>query len=414
MKSDPYIVPLYQILLHVTMRNSHYHTLVTLVALVLILQMEYHLAQITHYSLRRLDSMKEAHLKTSANIPLVIAVDLGGTQIRTAVLRGPQLVSRIGLLTGENPTPERIFPRAFQAIQSALQQAGVTLDQIAGIGIAAPGPLNSHTGVVYSPPNLPGWDNVPVRKLFHEQFHVPVFVENDANAAALGEYMFGAGRGSTDMVYLTISTGIGGGVITNGKILEGKNGTAAELGHMTVNWRGERCNCGNIGCLERIASGTAIARRANEAIAHGKGDDLFSFALAHQPHDEENKKASAPEVTAAPTAHTPTHVTARTVALAAEVGIPLARDIIATAAEALGVGLVNIIHIFNPEKIILGGGVTQMGPLLLDPALRLVEERTMAVPRKAAHIVLAQLGHDVGLIGAGALIYYNKNVSDTL
>ncbi len=349
--------------------------------------------------------------EASEHLPLVVAVDLGGTQMRTAVLRGATLLSRVGLLTGEHPTPERMLPRTFQAIQQALTKAEVSLEQIAGIGIAAPGPLNSYTGVVYDPPNLPGWKNVPVRELFRQEFHVPIFVENDANAAALGEYMFGAGRSSRDMVYMTISTGIGGGVITDGKILEGTSGTAAELGHMTIDWRGERCNCGNIGCLERIASGTGIARHANDAIAQGQGNDLLAFALAHQPNDQENAKASTPEDVAA---HSPTHVTARTVALAAEAGIPLACRIIATAAEALGVGLVNIIHIFNPEKIILGGGVTQMGALLLDPARRIVEERTMIVPRKAAHIVLAELGQDVGLIGAGALIYYNRNVSGVL
>ena len=346
----------------------------------------------------------EAQREASARLPLVVAVDLGGTQIRVAVLRGSQLLSRVGLLTGEHPLPERIFPRIFQAIQQALTQADVSLEQIVGIGIGAPGPLDSRTGIVYSPPNLAGWKNVPVRDLFSQQFHVPIFLENDANAAALGEYMFGAGRGSRDIVYITISTGIGGGVIIDGKLLVGTSGTAAELGHMTVDWRGERCNCGNIGCLERIASGTGIARHANDAIAQGKGAELLAFALEHQPHDKENAKASTPEDAAA---HTVTHVTARTVALAAEVGIPLARTIIATAAEALGVGLVNIIHIFNPEKIILGGGVTQMGELLLDPAKRIVEERTMNVPRNAVHIVPAELGHDVGLIGAGALIYYN-------
>ncbi len=348
----------------------------------------------------------EVQYEASNHLPLVLAVDLGGTQIRVAVLCGAQLLSRVGLLTGEQPTPERIFPRIFQAIQQALTKAEVSLGQIAGIGIGAPGPLNSHTGIVYAPPNLPGWESVPVRELFRQQFHVPIFVENDANAAALGEYMFGAGRGSRDMVYMTISTGIGGGVITDGKLLEGTSGTAAELGHMTIDWHGERCNCGNIGCLERIASGTGIARRANDAIAQGQGDDLLAFALVHQPNDQENAKASTPEDVAA---HTPAHVTARTVALAAEAGIPLAHAIIATAAEALGTGLVNIIHIFNPEKIILGGGVTQMGALLLDPAIRIVEERTMEVPRKAAQIVLAELGHDVGLVGAGALIYYNRD-----
>ncbi len=338
------------------------------------------------------------------SFPLVLAVDIGGTQIRTAVLRGDQLLARVGLLTGENPTPERVLPRIFEAVQQALAKAEVSLAHIAGIGIAAPGPLNSRTGVVYDPPNMPRWNNVPLRELFHRQFPVPVFIDNDANAAALGEYMFGAGKGCQDMVYMTISTGIGGGVIANGELIEGANGTAAELGHMSIDWRGERCNCGNIGCLERIASGTAIARSANEAIERGEGTDLLSFALQHQPIDRENAKASTPEDVAA---HSPTHVTARTVALGANAGIPLAQSIIATAAEALGVGLVNIIHIYNPERIILGGGVTQMGSLLLEPALRIVGQRAMVVPRKAAHITLAQLGQDVGLIGAGALVYHN-------
>ncbi len=153
-----------------------------------------------------------------------------------------------------------------------MTHAQVSLDQIAGIGIGAPGPLNARTGVVFDPPNLPGWNGVPLRDLFSEEFHIPIFVENDANAGALGEYMFGAGQGYREVVYLTISTGIGGGVISGGRILNGATGIAGELGHITIDWQGERCNCGNIGCLEQIASGTAIARQANEAIAMGKGE----------------------------------------------------------------------------------------------------------------------------------------------
>ncbi len=335
------------------------------------------------------------------NLPLVVGVDLGGTQMRTAVLRGAALLSRVGLLTGENPTPERVLPRAMRAIEQALDQAQVSLDQIAGIGVAMPGPLNSRTGVVYSPPNLPGWDNLPLRDIFNQQFTVPVFVENDANTAALGEYLFGAGRGTKNMVYMTISTGIGGGIIIDGKIMEGASGMGGELGHMTVDWRGERCNCGNIGCLERIASGTAIALRANELIAQGKGADLRAFALSHA---EDTLTYLSPDNAA----QSPMQIDARVVALAAAAGIPTAQQIIATAAEALGVGLVNIIHIFNPDMIILGGGLTQMGSLLLDPAKRLIQERAMQVSRAAVRIVLAQLGHDVGLVGAGALICYNK------
>ncbi|GAC1381332.1 MAG: ROK family protein [Ktedonobacteraceae bacterium] len=366
-----------------------------------------------------------------SQLPLVVGVDLGGTQLRTAVLRGSTLLSRVGMLTGENPTPERIIPRLYIAIQEALEKANTTLEQIAGIGIAAPGPLDSKTGIIFAPPNLPGWDQVPLRNIFAEHYHVPIFVENDANAAGLGEYMFGAGRDCQDMVYMTISTGIGGSVITNGRIMEGASGTAAELGHMTIDWHGERCNCGNIGCLEHIASGTSIARKANEAIRSGEGIELLNFARTMLEHSSTVSDQAALPIQGSDPATVEMHfpprepddissttnlqqqdelllVNTRTVALAAEAGIPLARAIIQNAAEALGVGLVNIIHCFNPEMIILGGGVTQMGPMLMEPVLRIVQERAMKVPRNAVRIVQAQLGINVGLVGAGALIYYHK------
>ncbi len=330
------------------------------------------------------------HTNTSDELPLVIGVDLGGTQIRTGVLRGSNLLSRVSSLTGKDPAPERVMPRIFAAVEEALEQAGTTLNQTAGIGVASPGPIDYKTGVIFAPPNLPGWGRVPLRDLFTEHFHVPVFIENDAHSAGLGEYMFGAGRGCSNMVYMTISTGIGGGVIIDGKIVEGAKGTAGELGHMTIDWRGERCNCGNIGCLEYIASGTGIARAANEAIRSAEGIELLAFARTLLEHSGEEEL----------------QIDAQTVALAAEAGVPLARAIIQNAAEAIGTGLVNIIHCFNPEMIILGGGVIQMGPMLMEPALRVVQERAMKVPRESARIVQAQLGANAGLIGAGALIYY--------
>ncbi|MGI9057428.1 MAG: ROK family protein [Ktedonobacteraceae bacterium] len=371
-----------------------------------------------------------AHQADDEQLPLVIGVDLGGTQIRAAVMRGATLLSRVGLLTGENPAPERIMPRVFAAIQEALEQANVSIADVAGIGIAAPGPLDSKTGVVFAPPNMPGWDHVPLRDIFSEQYHMPIFVENDANASGLGEYMFGAGRGCHDMVYMTISTGIGGGIISEGRIIEGASGTAGELGHMTIDWHGTRCNCGNIGCLEYFASGTGIARKANEIIHAGEGNELLTFARTMLRHSStvpnqaalpmQGNDATTIEMRWPPTEdemgprgtlseEEELQVNARTVALAAEAGIPIARAIVQNAAEALGVGLVNIIHCFNPEMIILGGGVTQMGPMLMEPALRIVQERAMKIPRERVQIVLAHLGTNTGLVGAGALIYYHAN-----
>ena len=342
------------------------------------------------------------------NLPLVVGVDLGGTQIRIAVVQGPQLLSRATFPTGADPAPNRIIPSIYREIEQVLDEAGTRLDQIAGIGIGAAGPLDSRTGVIFAPPNLPGWDHVPLRDIFKEHYSLPVFVENDANAAALGEYMFGAGYGCKDMVYLTISTGIGGGVIVDGRIMGGTSGTAGELGHMTIDRHGERCNCGNIGCLESIASGTAIARRANEAIARGA-----DFSLLASSGPECNVTALdglallPPGCDPAGKPRQQFYIDAKAVARAAEAGVPAACAIIRDAAEGLGVGLVNIIHIFNPEIIILGGGVTQMGSLLMEPALRVVQERAMKVPCKAVRVVLAQLGIDAGLIGAGALVYHN-------
>jgi glucokinase len=347
---------------------------------------------------------EQASSSMPEDLPLVVGIDLGGTQIRAAVLHGATRLSRIGLLTGENPTPDRVIPRMIQAVEQAIEDAGTTLDRIAGIGVGAPGPLNSRTGVVFSPPNLPGWVDVPLSDILHEHFKLPIFVENDANAAALAEYMFGAGKGSREVVYLTISTGIGGGIIADGRIVEGIVGTAGELGHMTIDLHGPRCNCGNIGCLESISSGTAIARRANEIVAMGKGDELLAFALTQQ----EDGSANTPEDSRQVARQNIVHINARVVAEAAAAGIPVARQIIMTAAEGLGVGLVNVIHIFNPELIILGGGVAQMGELLLEPARRIIEKRAMLVPRQAVRIVPAQLGTDAGLVGAGALIYYNE------
>lgn len=368
-------------------------------------------------------------------LPLVIGVDLGGTQIRTAVLRGATLLSRISILTGANTQPDSVLPRMYEAIQEALDKADVSLGQIVGIGVAAPGPLDSNRGIVFSPPNLPGWDGIPLRDLLAERFQTSIYVDNDANVAGLGEYMFGAGQGSRNIVYMTVSTGIGGGVIADGKLLRGANGTAGELGHMTIDWHGERCTCGNIGCLEYIASGTSIARRANEAIQAGEGAELLTFARTMLQHS-----STVADQSALPThSYDPTTVeldisaleeeedtlanalqqggeedlwvNARTVALAAEAGIPLARAIIQHAAEALGVGFVNIIHIFNPDMIIVGGGVTQMGPMLMEPALRVVQERAMKAPSEAVRIVQAQLGMNVGLVGAGALVYSQLQIT---
>lgn len=369
--------------------------------------------------------MNDAIETNRESLPPVLGVDIGGTHLRAAVLQGSHLLSRVSELTGEDPQPERTLSRIFNMMQQALEAAQVTIEAIRGIGVATPGPLNSRSGVLYAPPNMPSWAHLPLRDLFQQHYQphqFPIYTENDANAAALGEYLFGAGRGCKNMVYLTISTGIGGGIILDGKIFEGMSGTAGELGHMSIDWRGERCPCGNRGCLEYYASGTAIRRIANSAIAAGQGAELLAFVDTMQEHPATiPDRAALPSLQDARTeplyeagemagsASLP-RVNARTVARAAEAGVPLAREIITQAGEALGVGLVNIIHIFNPERIILGGGVTRMGEVLLEPALRLVHERAMKATYASTLINVAELGENVGLVGAGALVYYYQGI----
>lgn len=326
----------------------------------------------------------KAREHTISGTPPVIAVDLGGTQLRVAVVQGSQVLAKVRVLTGESPLPDSIVSRISSGIDQVLEEAEIGIEQVAGLGVGVAGPLDGRTGVVFAPPNLSGWNNVPLRAMLQKYYgNLPILLENDANAAALGEYLFGAGQGCSDMVYLTISTGIGGGVICNGQLLQGISGTAAELGHMTIDRDGPRCNCGNIGCLESIASGIAITHRASEAMKAGTYFENLPAGIQADP----------------------AHVDPHAVADAAREGLPAACAIIKEAAEALGIGIVNIIHIFNPERIILGGGLLQIGSLLLDPALQIVRERAMKVPYQAVSIVPAQFGDEAGLIGAGALIY---------
>ncbi len=337
------------------------------------------------------------------HLPLVASIDLGGTQVRLALVRGTEIFARIAMPTGKNATPQDLLPRMDSALQALLQEAGCVWNEIGGIGISAPGPLDNRRGIICSPPNLPAWVDLPLRDLLQQKYQKPVYLENDANAAALGEYYFGAGQGQRNLVYLTVSTGIGAGVINDGKILEGMKGMAGELGHTTIDWQGKRCACGNTGCLETLASGQAIARQASQAVAEGRGQELLAFVKraseqAHnlhapgQDHEVEGEKSC--------------EITAQSVAQAAEAGIPLAREIILQAATALGVGLINALHIFNPEMIILGGGVTQMGAIFMEPALQVVQERAMKADLEGVRIVPAQLGANSGLIGAGALLSY--------
>jgi glucokinase len=318
----------------------------------------------------------------SATVKPVLAVDLGGTKIVTALIT-PQgeILSREYTPTLAEEGVKAVIARMLAAASGVLRNASLPYPSLSGIAIAAAGAIDSEKGIVTDSPNLPGWHNVPLKDEIQLSTGVRTFVINDATAAALGEHRFGAGRGVNNLIYLTVSTGIGGGIIIDGKLYEGASGAAGELGHMTIDLNGPRCACGNIGCLEMLASGKAIAREAQRLIAQGAKTIMLDLAEGDAQF-----------------------VTAVTVATAAQKGDAVALSVINKAAANLGVGLVNFVNIFNPEMIIVGGGVGKMGELLLKPARRVVSERAFQFPASVVRIVSSELGDNSGVFGAVAFV----------
>jgi glucokinase len=303
-----------------------------------------------------------------------IAVDVGGTQIRAACYAPDSLTPiRIDRTSTRHPS-ETPLERLTELVASIWPEKG----SVAAIGVAAPGPLDPFAGVIREAPNIPGWIDVPLRSHIEQRFGVPVALGNDANLAALGEWTYGAGQGHHHLVYITVSTGIGGGVIIDDRLLLGLNGLAAELGHVTILPDGPLCGCGARGHLEALSSGTGIARWVEEQLSQGARSSL----PCGQP------------------------VTAKLVGVAAQAGDALAIAAIERAGSYLGLALANYLHIFNPSIIIIGGGVSQLGPLLLDPLWAAIEKHTLS-PYYLEHLTLARaaLGDAAGLIGALALAH---------
>jgi glucokinase len=310
----------------------------------------------------------------------VLAVDLGGTQIRAALCTPDgQILRRIAHPTQAWEGQEAVIERLLDAIGEALQ--GAAVDEVAGIGIGAPGPLNPVSGIVLDAPNLPGWCNVPLRSRVSARFGRPTFLGNDANLAGLAEATYGAARGVADVVYLTISTGIGSGIVTGGKLLLGAGGLAAEAGHMIVLPGGPQCGCGGLGCLEALASGPAIARDVTERLRKGKRSRISKLVDGDL-----------------------SRIDARVINEAAQAGDKLAISAFRRAGEFLGLGIHNLLRLFNPRIVVLGGSVTKAGPLLFDPMNATLRAITLTPYLEGLSIVPAALGDDVGLLGAVALV----------
>jgi glucokinase len=311
---------------------------------------------------------------------LALGIDLGGTKILTAVTNSQgKMLSRDHSITPAQKGHEAVIQSILESAHRALEQADVAISALTAVGVGAPGLVNPETGILFTSPNLPGWRNIPLRDIVQEKLGKKTFVINDANAAALGEFYFGAAQGAHNFIYITLSTGIGGGIVIDGKIYTGAIGAAGEVGHMTIDDNGPICNCGNRGCWETLASGTALAKEAKHLIKEGVRTSILEYAEG----DVEK-------------------VTAQVIHSAAEQGDSLAKELIARTGYYVGVGLANLINIFNPELIVIGGGLSNIGDMLLEPAFKTAGERAYTEAFQAVRFASAGLGRNSGVLGAAA------------
>ncbi len=297
-----------------------------------------------------------------------LSVDIGGTNIRAALFpeEGNTPLARKKIPTRGKSSPQ-------ERMKNLILEIWPSNANVAAIGISAPGPLDPKTGIIFSAPNIPEWKDLPLKTMFENEFHVSTAVGNDANMAALGEWKFGAGIGYHDLLYLTISTGIGGGVILQDRLVLGWKGLAGELGHFTVDPDGPICSCGKKGHLEALASGPAISRYAVDQIRKGRNSSLSGI---------ENP-------------------TAKDISIAAANHDALAIEALVRAGEYIGKALADYLHVFNPAIIILGGGVSMSGPILINTIINTVYPNVIS-PHYTDGLVFttAALGDDAGLLGA--------------
>ena len=303
----------------------------------------------------------------------VVGVDLGGTKIYTALvdLQG-NMIKEKTVETLAHEGEEAVLERILDTINYVIE--GTNKDEIKAIGIGSPGPLDVKKGMIVETPNLP-FKNFEIVKAIKENYDLPTYLDNDANVATLGEFMFGAGKGTENMIFVTVSTGIGGGAILNGKIFRGSTGNALEVGHTTIEVNGARCGCGNLGCAEAMASGTSIGKRAKEAVASNAKTSLKNYE----------------------------NVTSKEVFMEAAKGDRVATEILDKALRYLGITIANIISSFDPEKVVIGGGVINGGEIVLETVKKEVASRCMSTFVENCKIEKAVLGGKAGVLGAAAL-----------
>lgn len=310
---------------------------------------------------------------------MYVGCDLGGTNIKVGVVD-----VEIGRIVEVQSAPtlareghNAVMARMADLIDKVIADSGIPKAEIGGVGIGAPGVLDLDKGMVLFLPNLPGtWPNVPLVDTIAGKVGLPVYILNDVRAITFGEWKFGAGRGVDTMACFAIGTGIGGGLVINGKLHLGINGTAGELGHQTINFNGPKCGCGNYGCVEAYASGPAIAAAAAKVVMQGG-----TTAIAEMVGYDLNK------------------ITPKVVYEAAIAGDQVANDIYQQAGEAIGFGVANVLVAVSARKVVIGGGVAAAGDLLLEPIRRTIREHVFVMPKELVEVVPAELGTDAGIVG---------------
>jgi glucokinase len=276
---------------------------------------------------------------------------------------------------------DHVLDRIAALVEIAREKAGVPREEIAGVGIGSPGPLNIKKGLIYEAPNLPGWVNLPLAAEIQKRAGYPTVIENDANAASLAEAIAGAGKGMPCMLMLTLGTGIGGGIVINGRVWHGADDIAAELGHISICYAGRRCNCGSIGCVEAYASATGVVKRTVEALKAGATSSLAKGGKNDLAKASKEDKCG--------------HIFQ-----VAKQGDPLARKIVAETIVCLATAMASLINTFNPDMIVLYGGMTKAGSQLFDPLRKEVAKRCFRIGALRCKIVPSKLGGHAGVIGS--------------
>lgn len=315
------------------------------------------------------------------NTPAVLAVDLGGTNMRSAfVSESGEVLARSSVPTQAPRGPEVAMDRLATAL-SRLREAVAGTEAVA-LGLALAGPLDPRTGTLHHPPNLPGWHEFSAQAYLAERVGLPIRSHNDATLAALGEHAYGAGRGTRNLVFVAWGTGVGGGLVLDGRLYDGARGFAAEIGHLVLDPQGRECSCGSRGCLETYVAGPAMARTAQERLRAGEPSLVRGMVRGRIER-----------------------VRAETVAEAERQGDALARSVLEEAGAAMGIGVASLRHLLDPDVVVIGGGVSSMLHVLYPALVRSASAYAMGADKAACPVTTTVLGDDAGLLGAAVLAW---------